>query len=94
MRMDSSDLDLYLTHCSLCPNESVLKTAYRSVQPFLQGLPIYINLQNPMLYNAFQWTGQSRKVPLPVCNLDPNPSNRAYMVPWVHGPPPNDISIG
>ena len=43
--------------------ESALQTASRSVYPFLQvwSRP---NLQNPMVYNVFQWAGQPPKLPL------------------------------
>ena len=46
--------------------------ASQSVQPFLKGSPFYINLQNPMLYNAFQWAGQSPHLPLRMGQSSPH----------------------
>jgi len=91
LRMDSFDVDPHLTHGSLDPRESVSQTACRSVQPFLLSSPFHLNLQNSMLYNAFQLAGQHSNLSLPVAR------SRLHLIhgTWAYRVTrPNGISIG
>ena len=78
------DQDLYLTHCSLGPPESITHMASQLVQPFLQGSWQSI----PILYNG---TPFSQKLPLPMRGTRP-PSNTLFLWP-TRVLNPNGISI-
>jgi len=61
----------------ICPNLTTSNTLF--LQPMRVspqngisiGSDLYINLQSPMLYTSFQWTGQPAKLLLPVEDLGP-----------------------
>jgi len=66
-----------LTPSNMVPCTHSSRSPKRRLDRFslLQGSPFYVNLQNSMLYNAFQCIGQTplKLPPFPWEDLDPHP---------------------